>query len=222
MPERRRTEDGATVGALSSFLIPNGRVWLKPVTDRRSGRGRTATTERPCVIGLNRAWVQRRSEASRANEHAAPAGTPKAGHRPALRPRANGSNGVLVCHRLKPCLSATPVRSVEGECARSPSSTPKAGRRPALRPRANGNNGAPVCHRLKPCLSATPIRSVEGECARRPQQAHPKPVTDRRSVARTSGRRWPRLLRLVTMLGGDLIQHLQCWKMILGLCLDPG
>ncbi len=166
MPERRRTEDGATVGALSSFLIPNGRVWLKPVTDRRSGRGRTATTERPCVIGLNRAWVQRRSEASRANEHAAPAGTPKAGHRPALRPRANGSNGVLVCHRLKPCLSATPVRSVEGECARSPSSTPKAGRRPALRPRANGNNGAPVCHRLKPCLSATPVRSVEGECAR--------------------------------------------------------
>ena len=45
----------------------------------------------------------------------------KAGRRPALRPRANGNNGTPVCHRLKPCLSATPVRSVEGECARSPS-----------------------------------------------------------------------------------------------------
>ena len=37
-----------------------------------------------------------------------------------------------------------------------------------------------------------------------------KPVTDRRSVPRTSGRRWRRPLGPVTMLGGDLIQHLKC------------
>ena len=35
--------------------------------------------------------------------------------------RRTARNGAPVCHRLKPCLSATPVRSVEGECARSPS-----------------------------------------------------------------------------------------------------
>ena len=35
-------------------------------------------------------------------------------------PRANGNNGAPVCRRLKPCLSATPIRSVEGEGVRNP------------------------------------------------------------------------------------------------------
>ncbi len=36
-------------------------------------------------------------------------------------PQANGNNGAPVCRRLKPCLSATPIRSVEGEGVRNPS-----------------------------------------------------------------------------------------------------
>jgi len=49
----------------SLFFVSKNGVRCKPVTDRRSGRRRTATTERRCVAGLNRAWVQPRSEASR-------------------------------------------------------------------------------------------------------------------------------------------------------------
>jgi len=48
-------------------------------------------------------------------------GERKAGHRPALRPRANANNGAPVCHRLKPYLAATPGSSAEGERARSTS-----------------------------------------------------------------------------------------------------
>ena len=48
-------------------------------------------------------------------------GVVKAGHRPALRSRANGNNGAPVCHRFKPCLSAASIRSVKGECTRRPS-----------------------------------------------------------------------------------------------------
>jgi len=82
-------------------------------------RGRMAPTERRCVTGLNRTWVQPRPAALRANEREAPARTPKAGHRPALRPRANGTHGAPVCHRLKPYLAATPASSAENKRTRN-------------------------------------------------------------------------------------------------------
>ena len=39
----------------SLFFVSKNGVRCKPVTDRRSGRRRTATTECRCVTGLNRA-----------------------------------------------------------------------------------------------------------------------------------------------------------------------
>ncbi len=95
-------------------------------------RPQANATERRCVTGLNRTWLQPRSAALKAHGRAAPAGIPKAGHRLALRPQANAKERRCATGLNRTCLQPWSAALRANERA-APAGTPKAGHRLVLR-----------------------------------------------------------------------------------------